>query len=186
MAKTDKEKELGSRISELESANANLKKSKIQMGKDVERLTENEVKTKEVQGKLNGKIKDLSEAENVIEKRNKQIKDLAKQNQDLLTSEGQKSEQGDKIKSQGQEIEKLTRENQNMLEKAAKSEGEFPIFSDPSKVGTGRTLQISTVIIGKNKRLVVYKTDLVGGGSFIYQVMMEGSECVGVECAFVK
>ena len=185
MAKSDKERELLKKVSDLEGANSNLRKSKIQLEKDVEILAKNDIKVKEVQSSLNEKEKELGEAIRSAGLLKEQVKSLGLKNQDLLTEKGQKSEQGETIKSQQQEIEKLIRENKNLLDEAAKTVGEFPIFSDPAK-GERRALVISTVLMGKNKRLVVYKTDLANGAVLLHQVTMEGADCVGVDCKFVK
>lgn len=186
MAKSDKERELLRKNSELEAANSNLRKSKGQLEKDVKTLTDNEVKAGEVKSALSEKEKELAEAVKASGLLKEQVKSLGLKNQDLLTEKGQKSEQGDKIRSQQQEIEKLTRENKNLSDEAAKTVGEFPIFSDPSK-GIPRAMLVSTVLMGKNKKLVVYKSDLPnGGGALVYQVMMEGADCASVDCSFVK
>lgn len=185
MAKSDKEKELLKQVSDLQVSNANLKKSKNQMGKDIERLTENEVKAKKVQENLVERTNQLTEAGKTIEQQGKQLRGLKIQNQDLLTADGKNSEQGDKIKSQEQEIEKLTSENENLVKKVSKTTGEFPVFSDPSK-DVGRATLISTIHIDKNKRMVVYKSSMPNGIVLLYQVQMEGSDCVGVQCSYIK
>lgn len=185
MAKSDKERELLKKVSDLEAVNSNLRKSKIQLEKDVEVLTKNDVKVKDVQSSLSEKERELGEAIKSAGLLKEQVKGLGLKNQDLLTEKGQKSEQGETIKSQQQEIEKLTMKNKNLSDEAAKSVGEFPIFSDPGK-GDRRALAISTVLMGKNKRLVVYKTDLANGAVLLHQVMMEGADCVGVDCKFIK
>ncbi len=186
MAKSDKERELLKKVSDLEAVNSNLRKSKGQLEKDIEALTKNDVKVKEVQSSLSEKEKELAEAIRSAGLLKEQVKGLGLKNQDLLTDKGQKSEQGETIKSQQQEIERLIKENKNLSDKAAKTEGEFPIFSDPSK-GVSRALAVSTVLMDKKKKLVVYKSDLANsGGSLVYQVMMDGAECVSVDCSFVK
>ncbi len=185
MAKSEKEKELLKQVSDLQAANSNLRKAKGQLEKDVEALTKNDVKVKEVQSSLSEKEKELIEAGKSNERQKEQLKSLVLKNQELLTEKGQKSEQGDKIKSQQQEIEKLSRENENLSKKVAKTEGDFPVFSEPAK-GDRRALEISSVLMGKDKKLVVYKTDMANGSVLLHQVTMDGADCVGVDCKYVK
>jgi len=185
MAKSDKEKELGLKISELEAANSGLKKSNIQLEKDVKSLTENGEKVGDVKSVLSGKETELAEALRSSGLLKDQVRSLTQKNQEMLTEKGQKSEQGDKIKTQQKEIEKLIDERDGLAKTIAKTEGEFPIFSDPNKE-TGRAFLVSTVQMSKNERLVVYKSDMAKGGSLVYQVIMEGSDCKSVDCRIVK
>ena len=185
MGKSDKEKELGIKVSELESTNANLVKSKKQMVKDIERLTENEVKAKEVQGKLDERSTQLTEAEKTIEQQGKHLKGLRIENQNLLTDKGQKSEQGEKIKSQQQEIEKLTSENENLSKKVAKTEGEFPKFQDPA-AGYGRAKQVNVVLISKDEKHVAYEIERKNALPLLLQVRFKNGDCVDAKYSYAK
>ncbi len=185
MAKSDKEKELGIKISELEAANSNLKRSKEQSEKEVKRLTENEVKAKEVQGKLDERSTQLTEAEKTIERQGKQLKGLTLTNQELLTDKGQKSEQGEKIKSQQQEIEKLTGENENLSKKIAKTEGEFPKFQDPV-AGYGRAKQVNVVLMSKDEKHVAYEIERKSAPPLLLQVRFKNGDCVDAKYSYAK
>ena len=186
MAKSDKEKELQARISNLENTSATLQKEKKRLESENKQLLENDGNVKEIQAKLNVKNSELVEAEKALVKLKKNMGEVRKQNEWLSGVEEEKSKQADKLEEQEKEIVKLTAQVETLSKNALKLEGVFPKFKDPP-AGFKRATLIASVQTGENSRTDVYRSIAsTGSDCLIYEAKMRDGKCLEILCSYVK